>query len=294
VNKLSMNVTTTFHGNIVHDIRIAKEAGFGGIELQTPKLSRYLDAGFSAESLLPHLGGLTVTGVGAVLDAERDGSGRDAFLAEIERLSRAAAVLGAPIVQVCTGPVSWDVVKDFRAGRLGAGDPRYRGTLGSSEADAVAAVARNVRAAADIAAEHGVGLFLEPLAWSNVNRLTQGLQVIEQAGRDNVTMCVDFWHFWTTGDTLEEVAALPRELIGMVHVCDGIDLDRERDVPDQTVHRDVVPGGGAIPLQEWVDAVKSTGYDGWWAPEMFSTKTSEQDPLLVATTMRGLLEILVA
>lgn len=292
--KLSMNVTTTFHGNIVNDIRIAKEAGFSGIELQTPKLSRYLDAGFTPESLLPHLEGLTVTGVGAVLDAERDGSGRDDFLAEIERLSHVAAVLGAPIVQVCTGPVSWDVVKDFRAGRLADDDPRYRGTLGSTDAEALSAVARNVRAAADIAADHGVGLFLEPLAWSNVNRLSQGLRIIEEAGRDNVTMCVDFWHFWTTGDTLEEVAALPREVIGMVHVCDGLDLDRENDVPDQTVHRDVVPGGGAIPLQGWVDAVKSTGYDGWWAPEMFSTKASESEPLLVASTMRGLLEILVS
>ncbi|MGU3647274.1 sugar phosphate isomerase/epimerase family protein [Microbacterium sp. C23T] len=292
--KLSMNVTTTFHGNIVSDIRIAKEAGFSGIELQTPKLSRYLDAGFTAESLLPHLDGLTVTGVGAVLDAERDGAGRDDFLSEIELLSHVAATLGAPIVQVCTGPVSWEVAKDFRAGRLAENDPRYRGTLGRADAEAVSAVARNVRAAADIAAAHGVGLFLEPLAWSNVNRLAQGLRIIEEAGRDNVTMCVDFWHFWTTGDTVEEVAALPREVIGMVHVCDGLDLDRENDVPDQTVHRDVVPGGGAIPLQEWVDAVKSTGYDGWWAPEMFSTKTSESDPLLVASTMRGLLEILVS
>lgn len=292
--KLSMNVTTTFHGNIVNDIRIAREAGFTGVELQTPKLTRYLDAGFSAESLLPHLEGLTVTGVGAVLDAERASDGRTAFLAEIERLSATAATLGAPIVQVCTGPVSWDVVKDFRAGHLAHDDPRYRGTLGMTDADAVAAVARNVRDAADIAAAHGVGLFLEPLAWSNVNRLAQGLRIIEEAGRDNVTMCVDFWHFWTTGDTLEEVAALPREVIGMVHVCDGLDLDRENDVPDQTVHRDVVPGGGAIPLQDWVDAVKSTGYDGWWAPEMFSTKAAEQDPLLVATTMRGLLEILVS
>ncbi|MGN6221009.1 MAG: sugar phosphate isomerase/epimerase family protein, partial [Microbacterium sp.] len=232
MHKLSMNVTTTFHGNIVNDIRIAKEAGFAGIELQTPKLSRYLDAGFTAESLLPHLEGITVTGVGAVLDAEHEGDGREAFLDEIERLSRVAAVVGAPIVQVCTGPVSWNVVKDFRAGRLAPDDPRYRGTLGATDADAVSAVVRNVRDAADIAADRGVGLFLEPLAWSNVNRLSQGLRIIEEAGRDNVTMCVDFWHFWTTGDTLEEVAALPREVIGMVHVCDGLDLDRENQVPD--------------------------------------------------------------
>lgn len=53
--KLSMNVTTTFYGNVVNDIKIAKEAGFDGIELQSPKLYRYLDQGFSAESVVPML-----------------------------------------------------------------------------------------------------------------------------------------------------------------------------------------------------------------------------------------------
>lgn len=43
-----MNVTTMHHGNIVGDIRIVKQAGFAGIARRTPKLSRYLDAGFSA------------------------------------------------------------------------------------------------------------------------------------------------------------------------------------------------------------------------------------------------------
>ncbi|MGN6221287.1 MAG: sugar phosphate isomerase/epimerase family protein [Microbacterium sp.] len=294
MSKISMNVTTTFHSNIITDIRLAKEAGFGGIELQTPKLTRYLDAGFTAESLLPHLDGLTVTGVGAALDAERDGEARERFLAEVRRLSHVAQVVGAPIVQVCTGPVDWNVVKDFRAGRLAADDPRYRGTLGQTDAEAVSAVARNVREAADIAADHGVGIFLEPLAWSNVNRCAQGLRVIEEAGRPNVGLALDTWHFWTVGDTLEEVAALPKELISVVHISDGLDLDRANEVPDQSVHRDVVIGGGAIPLQQWVDAIKSTGYDGWWASEMFSTRAAEGDLLDVATTIRGLVEIMVA
>ncbi|WP_022883168.1 sugar phosphate isomerase/epimerase family protein [Gryllotalpicola ginsengisoli] len=294
MSKVSMNVTTTFHGNILTDIRIAKEAGFSGIELQTPKLFRYLDAGFSAESLLPHLEGITVTGVGAALDAERDGEGRERFLADVKRLSQVAEVVGAPIVQVCTGPVDWNVVKDFKAGRLTADDARYRGTLGLSDADAVSAVARNVRDAADIAADHGAGIFLEPLAWSNINRCAQALRIIEEAGRPNVGLAVDTWHFWTVGDTLEEVAALPKELISVVHISDGLDLDRANDVPDQSVHRDVVIGGGAIPLQQWVDAVKSTGYDGWWASEMFSTKGAEGDLLEVARTIRGLVDILVS
>jgi sugar phosphate isomerase/epimerase len=52
-------------------------------------------------------------------------------------------------------------------------------------------------------------------------------------------------------------------------------------------------GAGHIPLQDWVDAVKSTGYDGWWVTEIFSTKANEHEFLLVAETMRGLTQLLV-
>jgi sugar phosphate isomerase/epimerase len=294
MTKLSMNVTTTFYGNVVNDIAVAKAAGYGGIELQSPKLYRYLDAGYSAESLLPLLEDLEVTGLGAVLDLERQGEARDGFLAEVTRMCDIAVVVGAPIVQLCTGPVDWNVVKDFKAGRLTAEDSRYRGTLGSTEDEALEVAASNVREAADIAAGHGLDLYLEPLAWSNLNRHRHALEIIERAGRDNVGIALDTWHYWTTGDTLEEVAATPKELIKAAHISDGLDLDRQNDVPDQSVHRNVVIGGGAIPLQQWIEAIKSTGYDGWWVSEMFSDKANEHDFLKVATTMRNLLDIMVS
>lgn len=291
--KLSMNVTTTFFGNVVTDIQHAKAAGYSGIELQSPKLYRYLDAGYDVQTLPPLLEGLEVTGLGAVLDIERQGADREVFLAEVRRMCAIAIAVGAPIVQLCTGPVDWNVVKDFRAGRLKPDDRRYRATLGLEESDAVRVTAANVRDAADIASGFGLDLYLEPLAWARLNRCRHALAVIEQAGRDNVGLALDTWHFWTTGDTLDEVRALPGELIKAVHISDGLDLDRETDVPDQSVHRDVVIGGGAIPLQEWVDAIKTTGYDGWWVSEMFSTRANEQDPAMIAAAMRTLLATLV-
>lgn len=251
-----MNVTSTLHGKIISDIRIAREAGYDGIELQTPKLSRYLDASFRAESLLPRLQGLTVAGVGAVLGAERDREGRATFLAEADRLSATAAVLGAPIVQVCTRPVSLDVVKDFRAA---AWPP---GALPENSGRAECRSRHCGRAQRARRGRHRRRLWrgTVPRAGGPVQREPPRPRAPRhRAGgpgqRHHVRRLL---HFWTTGDTLDEVATLQREVIGMVHVCDGLELDRERDVPVQTIHRDVVPGGGSIPLQEWVDAVKST------------------------------------
>ncbi|WP_236995220.1 sugar phosphate isomerase/epimerase family protein [Glutamicibacter halophytocola] len=292
--KLSMNVTTSFYGNVATDIAAARSAGFGGIELQSPKLYRYLDAGYSVHTLPEMLTGLEVTGIGAVLDLERQGTARDQMLREVQRMAEIATVVGAPILQMCTGPVDWNVVKDFKAGRLADSDGRYRGTLGLPESEALAVAADNVGAAADIAADHGLEIYLEPLAWSNINRCRQALEIIERCGRENVGIALDTWHFWTVGDTLEEVAALPKEIIKAAHISDGLDLDRERDVPAQDVHRNVVIGGGAIPLQQWVDAIKSTGYDGWWVSEMFSDRANEHDFHKVASTMRNLLDIMIS
>ena len=292
--KISMNVTTTFYGNVIQDIRLAREAGYTGIELQSPKLYRYLDAGYDVQTLPDLLEGLEVTGLGAVLDIERQGAAREDFLTEVERMCAVATAVGAPIVQLCTGPVDWEVVRAFRSGSLAADDPRYRGTLGLDDAEAVRVTGANVRDAADIAASHGLDLYLEPLAWARLNRCRHALALIEEAGRDNVGIALDTWHFWTTGDTLDEVRALPPELIKAVHLSDGLELDREHDVADQSVHRNVVIGGGSIPLQQWVDAIKETGYDGWWVTEMFSDRANEQDPALVARTMRDLTAILVS
>lgn len=145
--KLSMNVTASFYGNVATDIATAKSAGFG-IELQSLKLYRYLDAGYSVHTLPDVLTGLEVTGIGAVLDLERQGKAREEMLLEVRRMAEIATVVEAPILQMCTGPVDWNVVKDFKSGSLAASDERYRGTLGLSESQALSIAADNVSAAA--------------------------------------------------------------------------------------------------------------------------------------------------
>lgn len=286
--KLLMNVTTTFYGNVVNDIKVAKEAGYDGVELQSPKLYRYLDQGFPAESVKPMLEGIEVSGIGAVQEAPLED-----FKAEAERLATLGELYGAPSLQMCTGPVDVQVVKDFQAGKLEPGDPRFRGLLGKPEDEVITETAKRVGLAADIAADHGLGLYLEPLGWAPVHTLPQAMRILEICNRDNLGLTVDFWHFFVAGDTPEDVAKLDPSLIHAVHVCDGIPVPAG-EIPDQGVSRNVMTGGGSIPLQEWVDAVKATGYDGWYASEIFCDKANEFDFLEVATTLRNLMHILVA
>lgn len=286
--KLSMNVTSTFHGNVVNDIAMAKAAGFTGIELQNPKLDRYLAAGLPADSVVPLLDGIEVSAIGALQESDLD-----TFRAEAERIANLGALYGAPTMQMCTGPVEVQTVKDFKAGKIGPGDNRFTGVLGLPEQEQIDRTAERVALAADIAKDYGLGLFIEPLGWAPINRVGQALQIIEKINRDNVGLVVDFWHFWVSGDTPEDVARLDPSLIHAVHVCDGLPVP-DGEIPDQAKSRNVWTGGGNIPLQEWVDAVKSTGYDGWWCSEIFHDKSAEFGFEQVATTLRSNLEILIA
>ena len=282
-----MNSTSAFHGSTMNDIAVAKRTGFDAVELQTPKLFRFLDAGYRAEDLVPLLEGFPVSGVGAIQEAPHDEFVRDAT-----RLAQFAQVVGSPYVQMCTGPVDAQTVKDFRAGRLGPDDVRFRGALGLSDADTITETARRVALAADIAADHGVGIYLEPLGWSPINRVAHAVDILERIDRPNAKLCVDFWHFWVSGDTPEDVAGLPADLIAAVHVCDGLCVP-EGEIPDQSVSRNVWTGGGDIPLQEWVDACRSTGYDGYYCSEIFCARLAELDNDFVASTLRKTLTMLL-
>ncbi|CAH0192274.1 Inosose isomerase [Microbacterium oxydans] len=284
---ISMNSTAAFHGTTLRDIAVAKATGFDAVELQTPKLFRFLDAGYTAHDLVGPLDGFPVSGVGAIQEAPQD-----AFVRDATRLAEVAQVVGAPFVQMCTGPVDVRVVKEFRAGTLAPDDLRYRASLGLTGAEALAETAQRVALAADIAADHGVGLYLEPLAWSPINRMSQALEIFERIDRSNVRLCVDFWHFWASGDTPDDVASLPAELIAAVHVCDGLHIPAG-EIPDQGVSRNVWTGAGDIPLQEWVDAVRSTGYDSWYCSEIFCDKVAELDDELVASTLRASISMLL-
>jgi len=287
-----MNVTATMHGTAVNDIQVAKEAGFGGIELRHEKLYRYLDLGLTIDSLGPFLDGLKVVGMGALFDIERQGKGYEKLIPEAERMCMLAKAFKAPMVLVCTGPVDVDIVRDFIAGRVGPDETRYMGFLGKPESEAVKYTAKNVAAIAKIAEQYGLELYLEPVAWTPINTTEKAIKVIQESGKNNVGLVIDFWHMWTTGETPDNVARLDKNLIKGVHICDGLEFDRSQ-IPDQNILRDIWTGAGNIPLKEWTDAVKSTGFDGWYSCEIFCKKAWEQDYLKTARALKQFMDYLL-
>jgi sugar phosphate isomerase/epimerase len=268
---ITMHGLSTMHSNIRTDIRIAGEVGYDGLEIVEIKLLRYLDRGFKAEDLVPLFEKYSVRPVciNALKSIERvEPAERKALLAEAERLCAAAEVLKCPTIQLVP----------------------FCGLQGRPWNEVLKLTARNVADIADIGKRHGVRFQLEPIAWCPVHSLSQSLKVIEEAGRDNVGMVIDFWHLWAGEETTpDEVAALDSSLIYGVHFCDGMRHVKGTEWVEEDL-RGFLPGEGNIPIKEWVSAVKATGFDGVWSSELLSPRHWEWDLVEIARETKALME----
>lgn len=286
--KLIYHGLVSRHAPLAIDLEIMRQTGFQGLEVSGAKMRAALEGGITEAELAAWLAPVDVPGLGFLLDIERQGTHHAALLQDARALFRLAGIAGAKGVQVLTGPVQVQAVQAFAAGgRSGL----YEGVLRLPRDEQVQITARNLAELADIAAADGLLLYLEALAWAPLNRLADQVEVIGRANRPNLRLAVDFWHCYASGDRPEDVAALPGDLIYGVHVCDSLAF--AGGIPDESVLRDVPTGQGALVLQDWVDAVKSTGYQGWWSCELFCRRQQQDNSFVVARELHGLMAGLI-
>jgi len=261
------------------DLRIARETGHDGILVVGDKLRRYLAEGFAIEQAATALDGLPVLGMNNIRDIERASSdGRADLLAEAEAMCQLASGIGCPSIQLLTGPL----------------DPSglYQDPLVIAAADLDRATAANLRDIGAIGRQYGVDFYIEPLAWTPLAELGRILRILDAAAQDNVGLAIDFWHLWNTGVTPDDVARIDGKLIRSVDVCDAIGPPGALSGADQRGRR-VWTGAGAIPLQEWVDAVRATGFDGTWSCELLSPQHWQLDPWRTGRDLRQLMDYLL-
>ncbi len=273
--RLVYNSNSTMHLPALMQVRVARETGWDGVFLRAEHLRRYLDQGLPAAGLRDALTGLDPINVGALPDVERwRPAEHAAMLAEARALTELAVEIGASFVQLLSGPV--------------APGGAYRGPAELAPAELRRVTAEALRAVADLGAPHGIRYYLEPIAWTPIGSLAAAVEAVDAAERDNVGLVLDFWHLWQRGATPDDVARLDRRLIAGIDFADSLGPSGQ-PTPDQRSRR-VCPGEGAIPLRDWVDAVRATGFDGWWDNELYSPLHWEQpDPFAVGA---GLLEVL--
>lgn len=277
--QIALHNLATRHANLLTSIRIARETGYTGIEIGHDKLASYLAQGFSLESLRPLLKDVPPVGFSYVQDIERQEPAEyEALLTECEARCAMAQQLGCPMVQLLTGPL----------------DPHgpYKGPGERPWPVLRKQTAKNLGALSDIGRRHQVRFYLEALCFTPLCSLDQQVEVLAEAARDNVGLVLDFFHLWNAGVRPDEIARLDKKSIFCVDFCDSLDGFGERGDGSQS-GRNVWTGGGRIPLKEWVDAVKATGFDGVWRCELLSPKYWELDPWQTARDLKTFLEYLL-
>jgi sugar phosphate isomerase/epimerase len=267
------------HANLLTSLRIARDTGYAGVEIGADKLRRYLAQGFTVESLRPHLQQTPPIGLSYVQDIERQEPREyESLRNECEAICAMAEQLGCPMVQLLTGPL----------------DPNgpYRGLAGRAWPEMCRLTANNLRALSEIGKAHGVRFYLEALAFTPLHRLDQQLELLAETACAEVGLVLDFYHLWGGGTRPDEIARVNKDLIFCVDFCDSADSFGGCGDPLQR-GRDVWTGGGRIPLKEWVDAVRATGFDGVWRCELLSPRYWELDPWQTARDLKSFLEYLL-
>jgi sugar phosphate isomerase/epimerase len=271
MNKKAIHGKTIFKSNLATDIRVAHQCGFTGIEIVDSKLYRFLEQGNTTDDLNKILDKYQVVPVciNDICHVETDDAHQlDEILKATDYLSKAAQEINCPTIQLVP----------------------LLALEGRPWEEIVQITGHNVGKIGAIGKQYGIRFQMEPVAWSPINSLSKCLEMIEVADEENVGMVVDFWHLWAGGETSpDEVAKLDKSMIYNIHFCDGKRQPRDTQW-DETILRGYYPGEGDIPLGDWVDAVKSTGYDGFWSCELVSAKHWEDDVFDVASTMSKALD----
>lgn len=249
---------SSFHSNLITDIRLARESGFDELEIFYPKLTRFLACGGSLQTLGRTIkeAGLRVGYVSALDHIERNEPEPFAqLLSEARKITEEAQALGAKTVMIL---------------------PR-NGIDHLPREQIMEIMTRNIAAIAAIGKDHGIRYMIELPAFTQFRSLAQDEEIFRRVGADNIGVVVDFWHFHASGQTPEDVEVFDKGRIFGVHFCDGR-RPRRDEAWDETVLRACMPGEGEIDLAAWSDAVRRSGYDGSWSIELISPALWESDP----------------
>ena len=252
-----LNSSTIKPAPILEKIRIAGEAGYGGIELWHDDIDAHLAGGGSLAEIRKAVEdrGLDVPTTIFLKDwFDSTGEAHQTALDECKRRMEQAAAVGA--VHCVGGPPP---------------DPELDYELG----------ARNYTELLEIGiTQFGVRPSMEYLGFvQDLKTIELALEIITRSGHPEATIVVDPFHCYCGGGPIESLGKLKPQQIAVSHFNDA------PAEPDPLTQRDpdrVMPGDGAVDLKLYCDQLRKIGYDRWLSLELFNEELWTQDPFEVA------------
>jgi 3-dehydroshikimate dehydratase len=238
--------TVCLSGTLTEKIEAIAAAGFKGIEIFENDLLSFNGPPAEVRRMIEGLGLETIT-----FQPFRDFEGmpepqRSKVFARAERKFDVMEELGCDLLMVCSN-VSPD-------------------SLGGIE-----------RAAADFhelgerAARRGMRVAFEALSWGrHIHDYRDSWEVVRRANHPAVGLVLDSFHVLARGTDLSAIQSIPSEKIFLVQMADAPKLDM--DYLSWSRHYRCFPGQGDLPIDEFMNALHATGFDGLLSLEIFNDR----------------------
>ena len=236
-------------------------AGIKYVELTNTLLDGFLktDSLAAARRVLTDLGLTPVSAACGVTGLWEPNPGRAALLEDFRRRCEMFATLGLTRIYAPTTSTRKVAADDYRAG------------------------ADNMREVAEIARQFGLIAMAEAVRSSTfISTLPTLLDLTRRAAHPNMAPLLDFYHFWSGHNRLEDLDPIrPRE-IGHVHFQDVPDMPRE--LLDNSTR--LIPGDGIAPVTQILRKLADKGYAGALSVELFLPRFQQGDPYEVGREIR--------
>ncbi|MBB3018164.1 4-hydroxyphenylpyruvate dioxygenase [Microvirga lupini] len=133
------------------------------------------------------------------------------------------------------------------------------------------------RAAADFhelgerAAKRGMRVAFEALSWGrHIHDYRDSWEVVRRANHPAVGLVLDSFHVLARGTDLSAIRSIPSDKIFLVQMADAPKLDM--DYLSWSRHYRCFPGQGDLPIDDFMDALHATGFDGLLSLEIFNDR----------------------
>ncbi|MFE1941451.1 bifunctional sugar phosphate isomerase/epimerase/4-hydroxyphenylpyruvate dioxygenase family protein [Streptomyces massasporeus] len=175
--------------------------------------------------------------------------------------------------------------------RLGADTVLVCSSVSPQAVDDDALAAEQLSRLADLAAESGVRVAYEALAWGrHVSTYDHAWRIVETAGHPALGTCLDSFHILSRGSDPKGIADIPGEKIFFLQLADAPLL--AMDVLQWSRHYRCFPGQGGFDVAGLVRQVLATGYDGPLSLEVFNDVFRQADAGPTAVDARRSLLVL--
>jgi 4-hydroxyphenylpyruvate dioxygenase len=175
--------------------------------------------------------------------------------------------------------------------QLGADTVLFCSTVSPESIDDDDLAAEQLHAVAARAAERGLRIAYEALAWGrHVSTWDHSWEIVRKADHPALGLCLDSFHVLSRGSDTTRISEIPGDKVFFLQLADAPTLDM--GVLQWSRHHRLFPGQGNFELVDFLGRVLSTGYRGPLSLEVFNDVFRQSNPHRTAVDgLRSLLAL---